>query len=226
MTRRRPFRGLRHVRTDARPMRYDVHLLRRDRKAGQQGGSGMLGHHHDSCRAIAHGLQNEALMRGGRGQHRVQHDDRWHGQHVHQLDDVFTVPAAVDAVLVLDDRGTAPVEHGGGVREGPSIARDELAADAPIESRAGLRGHLAFGQYPHDRRLQRRTRSHRRTQGFGERGQPAPRWGEGREEPDSCHGETPAWTPGASRGVWTCASSTRRSLRLLRMINSERTDPE
>ena len=50
-------------------------------------------------------------MVGGRGQHRVQHDDGGHPEFGEQAQHLVTVPAAEDAVFVLDDDDVAAAEQ-------------------------------------------------------------------------------------------------------------------
>ena len=98
-----------------------VHMIR-----PQQDFAGVLGHHDDDGGQPAHRLEHRALMRGGRGQHRVQHDDRGVSSALQQLDDLVAVASAVDAVLVLHDRDVGRVESADRAAHARAIAGDQL----------------------------------------------------------------------------------------------------
>ena len=106
-----------------------------DGEAGTQALARRLRHHDHLIGQCHHRLEHRTLLRCRVFEHRVGDDDGRHAQRLHDLDDLVAVGAAVDAVLVLDDRDVAAVEQFGGGSCGRGVAVDEFADDAVRLSR-------------------------------------------------------------------------------------------
>ena len=105
-----------------RAVRDDVDLRGVDVEAFDQSDAGALGHHDDGVGGVAHPLEHEPLVRRRVRDHGVGDHDRRHDEGVQHGEHLVAVGAAVDAVLVLDDRHVGAIEHvdgrGDAVRRG------------------------------------------------------------------------------------------------------------
>ena len=110
-------------------MRDGDDLVAVDVEAGAQPVPGGLGHH-DHLVGERHDLfEHRTLVRRRIFEDSVGDHDRRDAQAAHDLDDLVAVGAAVDAVLVLDDRDVALVQQLRACRDGRRRAVDEFADD-------------------------------------------------------------------------------------------------
>ena len=107
-------RGHHHtVGDDADAAQVDV-VPRRERLEG------VIRHDDDGRRECSDPLEHPPLVRQGRRQNRVQHDDRGHIQRLEHRDHLLAIRPAEDAVLVLHDHHVAAAE---GARRGAAGCR-------------------------------------------------------------------------------------------------------
>ena len=81
-----------------------------DVEAETQPFAGRLGHHDHLIRHRRDRLEHRTLVRGWVFEDRVSDHDGRDAQPVDDVHDLVTVDAAVQAVLMLDDRDVAPVQ--------------------------------------------------------------------------------------------------------------------
>jgi hypothetical protein len=97
-------------------------------------------HRDDRAGGVDDVLEDRALPRGRLREDGVQHHDARHPQRVEQRHEVLAVEAAVDAVLVLDNRDIEAVQHLERGRRAPAGPVHEVMHDLGPGPRQGLPG--------------------------------------------------------------------------------------